>query len=175
MHSKIKPFYCTLLWQPTWPKAMLSCIAPATGMYCTCYWHVLHLLLGNEINFLEHKITLLNVINTIITHTQLILCPLPPLILWLYPSGSKTLFNLTIASCECLTCWFSRRSRQSDPLQLEDNGSDEDLETRRMKEKLNFHFMNPFQKWRYSKRRRFPWKLLVQLISIVLVTTQVSL
>ena len=42
-----------------------------------------------------------------------------------------------------------------------------------IKEKLKFHFMNPFQKWRYPKRRRFPWKLLVQLASIILVTAQV--
>ena len=41
-----------------------------------------------------------------------------------------------------------------------------------LKERLNFHFMNPFQKWRYPKRRRFPWKLLVQLASIILVTMQ---
>ena len=90
------------------------------------------------------------------------------------PEGFKTLFNLTIASCECFTCWFSRKSRRSDISQLEDSGSGEDFETRCMKEELTFHFMNPFQKWRYSKKRRFPWKLLVQLISIVLVTTQVS-
>ena len=50
----------------------------------------------------------------------------------------------------------------------------EDLEIAVMKEKLNFHFMNPFQKWKYPRKRRFPWKLLVQLCSIILVTTQVS-
>jgi len=40
-------------------------------------------------------------------------------------------------------------------------------------ERLKFHFMNPFQKWSYAKRRRFPWKLLVQIVSIFLVTLQV--
>ena len=33
--------------------------------------------------------------------------------------------------------------------------------------------MNPFQKWKYASRRRFPWKLVVQLLSIALVTWQV--
>lgn len=43
-----------------------------------------------------------------------------------------------------------------------------------MKERLKFHFMNPFEKWRYPERRRFPWKLLVQIASIILVTAQVG-
>ena len=48
------------------------------------------------------------------------------------------------------------------------------MEVSEMKEKLKFHFMNPFQKWRYEPRRRFPWKLIVQLTSMFLVTLQVS-
>lgn len=59
-------------------------------------------------------------------------------------------------------------------MQAEGSESTEDMETAVMKERLNFHFMNPFQKWKNSKKRRFPWKLLVQLISIILVTTQVG-
>ena len=31
--------------------------------------------------------------------------------------------------------------------------------------------MNPFEKW--HARRRFPWKLLIQVIKIIVVTTQV--
>ena len=42
-----------------------------------------------------------------------------------------------------------------------------------MKERLKFHFMDPFQKWDYQLRKRFPWKLIVQLTSIILVTAQV--
>ena len=49
-----------------------------------------------------------------------------------------------------------------------------DLEVNEMQERLRFHFMNPFQKWKYSKRRRFPWKLILQIFNIILVTTQVS-
>ena len=46
-------------------------------------------------------------------------------------------------------------------------------EERKMRLRLKFHFMNPFQKWKYSKRRRFPFKLGFQLLAIILVTAQV--
>ena len=42
-----------------------------------------------------------------------------------------------------------------------------------MRKMLQFYFMNPVEKW-YSKRR-FPYKLLVQIIKIVLVTLQIYL
>ena len=41
-----------------------------------------------------------------------------------------------------------------------------------MKTKLRYHFMNPLQKFR--ARRRKPWKLVLQIVKIVLVTLQVS-
>ena len=44
-----------------------------------------------------------------------------------------------------------------------------------MKSQLKFHFMNPFEKWKYNKRRRFPWKLIVQMIVIILATIQVMM
>ena len=40
-----------------------------------------------------------------------------------------------------------------------------------IRKRLSSHFMNPYQK--YKHRGRKPWKLLVQLLKIVLVTTQV--
>ena len=46
-------------------------------------------------------------------------------------------------------------------------------EIEQIKQELKFHFMNPFEKWKYPSRRRFPWKLIVQLLLILLVTTQV--
>ena len=55
----------------------------------------------------------------------------------------------------------------------ESTTSVEDMEITEMKESLQFHFMNPFQKWRFAKRRRFPWKLFVQLLNTALVTVQV--
>lgn len=40
-----------------------------------------------------------------------------------------------------------------------------------MKTKITYHYMNPFQK--YRARRRKPWKLVVQIVKIVLITIQV--
>lgn len=40
-----------------------------------------------------------------------------------------------------------------------------------MKTKIRYHFMNPLQKFR--ARRRKPWKLVLQIVKIVLVTLQV--
>ncbi|GFT97979.1 mucolipin-3 [Nephila pilipes] len=42
-----------------------------------------------------------------------------------------------------------------------------------MKKKLISFFMNPVEKWK--KRGRFPWKLCVQIVNIILVTLQVCL
>ena len=58
----------------------------------------------------------------------------------------------------------------------ERGGVEEDVDTQvmLMKRRIRFHFMNPFEKWAYRGRRRFPWKLLLQLLNVVLVVTQVS-
>ncbi len=42
----------------------------------------------------------------------------------------------------------------------------------RMRRKLKFHFMNPWQKWR--AKRKFPCKMILQFVKIVFVTIQVS-
>ena len=42
-----------------------------------------------------------------------------------------------------------------------------------MKTKIRYHYMNPLQKFR--ARRRKPWKLVLQIVKIVLVTLQVCL
>ena len=42
-----------------------------------------------------------------------------------------------------------------------------------MKTKIRYHYMNPFQKFR--ARRRKPWKLVVQIVKIFLVTLQVRI
>lgn len=43
----------------------------------------------------------------------------------------------------------------------------------RMRRKLQFFFMNPIEKW--QTRRRFPYKFLVQLVKLVLVSIQLCL
>lgn len=40
-----------------------------------------------------------------------------------------------------------------------------------MKTKIRYHYLNPLQKFR--ARRRKPWKLVLQIVKIVLVTLQV--
>lgn len=41
-----------------------------------------------------------------------------------------------------------------------------------MKTKIMYHYMNPFQK--LQARRRKPWKLVVQIVKVVLITIQAS-
>ena len=43
----------------------------------------------------------------------------------------------------------------------------------RMRRKLKFFFMNPWQKWKAKKK--FPFKMILQIIKVVLVTIQVIL
>nr|XP_046919295.1 mucolipin-3-like [Dermatophagoides farinae] len=43
----------------------------------------------------------------------------------------------------------------------------------RLRRRLRYHFMSPIDKWKI--KGRFPWKLLLQIIKIILVTTQVIL
>ena len=47
-------------------------------------------------------------------------------------------------------------------------------EENKIQEQLKFHFMNPFQKWKYRKKRRFPIKLVLQLMAVAMVTAQVG-
>ncbi len=42
----------------------------------------------------------------------------------------------------------------------------------RWRRKLKFHFMNPWQKWK--AKRKFPFKMILQFVKVVLVTVQVS-
>uniref|UniRef100_A0A8C0FWT1 Mucolipin TRP cation channel 2 n=1 Tax=Chelonoidis abingdonii TaxID=106734 RepID=A0A8C0FWT1_CHEAB len=50
---------------------------------------------------------------------------------------------------------------------------DSDLEEDALKEDLKFYFMNPCEK--YRARRQIPWKLGLQILKIVMVTTQLIL
>ena len=45
---------------------------------------------------------------------------------------------------------------------------------REMKKKLRYHFMSHIAKWTDEDRRRFPWKLMLHVLLLVIVTTQVS-
>lgn len=52
-------------------------------------------------------------------------------------------------------------------------GSQMSLSEERLRRKLQFFFMNPIEKW--QAKRRFPYKFVVQVIKIVLVTLQLCL
>ena len=89
----------------------------------------------------------------------------------------RNLFNFTIASCLYFMCCLKLKQR-AQKLTGDETDSEHvvllDQEEARIKERLRFHFMNPFQKWRYPARRRFPWKFILQILSTILVTFQVS-
>lgn len=79
-------------------------------------------------------------------------------------SACSHFFDFTFASCMYITCQRKKPRGSSTNV--------DDMEITEMKNSLQFHFMNPFQKWRFARRRRFPWKLFVQLLNIILVTLQ---
>jgi len=89
----------------------------------------------------------------------------------------RNLYNFTIASCLYFMCCLKLK-RRAQKLTGDETDSEHavllDQEEARIKERLRFHFMNPFQKWRYPARRRFPWKFILQILSTILVTFQVG-
>lgn len=93
----------------------------------------------------------------------------------------RNLYNFTIASCLYFLCCIKLQKRAAkltgdETDDGEDRGKYQPLmnhEEARIKERLRFHFMNPFQKWKYRARRRFPWKFILQIVSTILVTVQV--
>lgn len=44
----------------------------------------------------------------------------------------------------------------------------------KMKKRIQYHFKDHIKRWMDSDRRRFPWKLILHLLLVILVTTQVS-
>lgn len=49
----------------------------------------------------------------------------------------------------------------------------DDIREEKLRRKLKFFFMNPVEKWNY--KQRFPYKLLVQLFKVIIVTIQLCL
>ena len=45
---------------------------------------------------------------------------------------------------------------------------------RKMKKRLSYHFKSHIEKWTDKTRRRFPWKLALHVLLLIIVTTQVS-
>ena len=44
----------------------------------------------------------------------------------------------------------------------------------KMKKRIQYHFKDHIRRWTDANRRRFPWKVILHLLLVVLVTTQVS-
>ena len=88
----------------------------------------------------------------------------------------RNLYNFTIASCLYFLCCLKLKERAAKLTGQLDDEEEKLINTEeaRIKERLRFHFMNPFQKWKYPARRRFPWKFIVQILSTILVTAQVG-
>lgn len=72
----------------------------------------------------------------------------------------------TFGSCKC---------HESSQLDFDCCARNADLLSKeKLRERLKFRLMNPFEKWNCPKHRRFPWKLLVQIICVILATAQVG-
>ena len=62
--------------------------------------------------------------------------------------------------------------RCGETLGLLHNEGISDIDTKKLRARLLYYFMNPCEK--FQANRRLPWKLSVQLLKIVLFTVQVS-
>jgi len=98
----------------------------------------------------------------------------------------------TIGSCNYSSCHRCAKSSEGDiqlmalttKLNVQPNlRSDQEEEEwkrracradREMKERLRYHFKSHIEKWTDEDRRRFPWKLVLHLLLLAIVTTQVS-
>ena len=69
-----------------------------------------------------------------------------------------------LASFATLTNWWKKNIDQKKIKR-------EKIEERKMRLKLQYHFMSPFEKYKLGRK---PWKLGVQILKILIVTTQVK-
>lgn len=80
----------------------------------------------------------------------------------LYPFTVSELEALVMSHPETSTSLSSAYSYRS---------TNVDISEEKMRRKLRFFFMNPIEKW--QAKRRLPYKFVVQVIKIILVTVQV--
>ncbi|KAL5506145.1 hypothetical protein EMCRGX_G007724 [Ephydatia muelleri] len=73
----------------------------------------------------------------------------------------------------CHKCKRPARAVRYFRLRTGEDELESDPQVDQMKQRLKFHFMNPFQKWSYAPKRRFPWKMLLQIVNMILVVVQV--
>ena len=74
----------------------------------------------------------------------------------------------------CHKCKRPARAVRYFRLRTGEDELESDPQVDQMKQRLKFHFMNPFQKWSYAPKQRFPWKMLLQIVNMILVVVQVQ-
>ena len=80
-------------------------------------------------------------------------------------SGDKTKQTFkSLASFATLTKWWKKNAESKKKKR-------DKIEEKKMRVKLQYHFMTPFEKYKLGRK---PWKLGVQILKILVVTTQVS-
>jgi len=108
-----------------------------------------------------------------------------------------SLRTYTIGACNYSFCHSCAKSSEGDiqlkaltlKLNVKDNtcgvcggGQEEEEEwkkracqaDREMKKRLRYHFKSHIEKWTDEDRRRFPWKLILHVLLLAIVTAQVS-
>ena len=66
-------------------------------------------------------------------------------------------------------------SREDDDLNNESKRKVTRIADCKMKKRIQYHFKDHVKRWMDSDKRRFPWKLILHLLLVALVTTQVTL
>ena len=100
-----------------------------------------------------------------------------------------SLRTYTIGSCNYSSCHSCAKSSEGVKLNVKDNmcgvysgGQEEEEEwekracqaDKEMKKRLRYHFKSHIEKWTDENRRRFPWKLILHVLLLAIVTVQVS-
>ena len=99
------------------------------------------------------------------------------------------LLTYTIGSCNYSFCHRvgvgvnvnnENNEIQMEQLRVKHDDQEKEWKTRscradiRMKKRLLYHFKSHIGKWRDEHQRRFPWKLVLHVLLLIVVTTQVS-
>ena len=95
------------------------------------------------------------------------------------------LYLYTIGSCRYFNTSLSRKDRRELRMlsqSQDDTDTKEDhwkRKTRKadcqMRKRIRYHFKDHIRKWRDTERPRFPWKMILHFLLVVVVTVQVRL
>ena len=94
---------------------------------------------------------------------------------WLsFTAATSQVRDLSCGLQLCHKCKRPARAVRYFRLRTGEDELESDPQVDQMKQRLKFHFMNPFQKWSFAPKRRFPWKMLLQIVNMILVVVQVQ-